>query len=262
MRVSYKSHPILKILETGDLSLIKCHSSDRVGYLHLMEQIKKHLPKYISHFKPITFLSIPFITASAKAENRLIDLYHDITESDITNDICVMGTFVAGPGITMIFRKYNNEISKTETAMFGFQNEGYPLFSFVENSENLGEGSISPLFAQYNNIKKEDAVKWLQYKCRDMIVIQMFKSYAEVETKLLLPGQKIKTISCKYLNETKLKITYLDSKWFTNLVKSDAFKVSGHFRLQPKKKDGEWTKELIWINEFEKSGYTSKTKIL
>ena len=24
-----------------------------------------------------------------------------------------------------------------------------------------------------------------------------------------------------------------------------------HFRLQPKKKDGEWTKELIWINEFK-----------
>jgi hypothetical protein len=37
--------------------------------------------------------------------------------------------------------------------------------------------------------------------------------------------------------------------------------VSGHFRLQPKKSNGEWTKELIWIDEFGKTGYTSNAKI-
>jgi len=54
----------------------------------------------------------------------------------------------------------------------------------------------------------------------------------------------------------------LDSKWFTTLVKSDAFHVRGHFRLQPKKKDGEWTKELIWINDFQKEGYTAPARRL
>lgn len=54
----------------------------------------------------------------------------------------------------------------------------------------------------------------------------------------------------------------MDSKWFTNLVKSDGFKVRGHFRFQPKKKDGVWTKELIWINEFEKSGYNREAGVL
>jgi hypothetical protein len=32
--------------------------------------------------------------------------------------------------------------------------------------------------------------------------------------------------------------------------------------MQPKKKDGKWTKELIWIDEFEKKGYKREAKIL
>ena len=58
------------------------------------------------------------------------------------------------------------------------------------------------------------------------------------------------------------QIQILNSTWFTTLVKSDNFKVRGHFRLQPKKKGGEWTKEIIWVNEFVKSGYTAPAKKL
>lgn len=94
------------------------------------------------------------------------------------------------------------------------------------------------------------------------VVFYMFKSYACVETKIIEPHSRIKDIGCKYINETSLPITYLDSKWFTNLVRSGAFKVRGHFRLQPKKADGVWTRELIWINDFLKTGYTSPAKIL
>lgn len=86
-------------------------------------------------------------------------------------------------------------------------------------------------------------------------LVLMFQKFAQVETKELAGGQKIKGIDCNYKNETKTDITYLTSTWFTNLVKSDAFKVRGHFRLQPcgqAFKD----KKLIWINDFEKHGYT------
>ncbi len=94
------------------------------------------------------------------------------------------------------------------------------------------------------------------------IVLEMFKKYAKVETKYLPANKKVKDFSCKYVNHTNQNITILDSKWFTNLVKSDAFKVKGHFRLQPKKANGEWTKELIWINEFTKDGYTAPARKL
>lgn len=92
--------------------------------------------------------------------------------------------------------------------------------------------------------------------------VLLFKKYAQVEVVESKARTKIHAHGCKYLNETDLDIEYLDSKWFTSLVNCKGFKVGGHFRLQPKKKDGEWTKELIWIQDFEKKGYNRKAGIL
>jgi hypothetical protein len=86
-----------------------------------------------------------------------------------------------------------------------------------------------------------------------------------LEIEELPAGQKIKGIECNYekcVSEIGVPIKIINSLWFTNLVKSDGFKVRGHFRLQPKKKDGEWTKELVWINEFQKTGYTAPARKL
>jgi len=98
------------------------------------------------------------------------------------------------------------------------------------------------------------------------IVIQMivqyeiFLQYAKIETKVLKKNQK-DSILCRYENKLPFPITIVDSTWYTNLIKSDAFKVRGHFRLQP---FGESRKErkLIWINEFQKEGYTREAKML
>jgi hypothetical protein len=90
----------------------------------------------------------------------------------------------------------------------------------------------------------------------------LFTKYAKTETKQLLPKSKSKDFNCKYVNDTCSHIKILDSTWFTNLIKSDAFKVRGHLRLQPKKINGEWTKEFVWIKEFQKEGYTRKAGIL
>ena len=103
---------------------------------------------------------------------------------------------------------------------------------------------------------------WLSDKSFDILLLMYFKKYAQVEIVESKARTKIHAHGCKYLNETDLDIEYLDSKWFTSLVNSQGFKVGGHFRLQPKKKDGEWTKELIWINDFEKKGYNRKAGIL
>jgi hypothetical protein len=49
--------------------------------------------------------------------------------------------------------------------------------------------------------------------------------------------------------------------WYTTLVKSDSFKVRGHFRLQPFGST-KAQRKLIWINEFMKNGYTREAKKL
>lgn len=85
-----------------------------------------------------------------------------------------------------------------------------------------------------------------------------FIKHAKIETKELKPGKKETFSNDKWINNTRQSITVVDSLWFTNLVKSGAFNVRGHFRLQPYKD----RKELIWISEFEKQGYTRKAKKL
>ncbi|MBX2927022.1 MAG: hypothetical protein KF852_04240 [Saprospiraceae bacterium] len=89
------------------------------------------------------------------------------------------------------------------------------------------------------------------------LCFQIFKKYAPIET-LVLDGKlsrKGKLNGDKHLNETDLKVTVIDSTWFTNIIRTNGFSVTGHFRLQA---CGEGLKDrkLIWINEFEKSGYT------
>jgi hypothetical protein len=93
-----------------------------------------------------------------------------------------------------------------------------------------------------------------------IVQTEVFLQYAKLETKYLKTNQK-DSILCRYENKLPFPITIIDSTWYTTLVKSDAFKVRGHFRLQP---CGEGLKErkLIWINEFQKEGYTREAKKL
>lgn len=94
----------------------------------------------------------------------------------------------------------------------------------------------------------------------------LMEIYAKVET-ITCPGKsRIKEGNIpnrKITNYASLPVKFRDSTWFTTICRNEGFKVRGHFRLQPKKNDkGEWIKELIYINEFEKHGYHRQAKIL
>lgn len=92
---------------------------------------------------------------------------------------------------------------------------------------------------------------------------ELFINFAEVETKVMKPNAQIwdeRMVSAIYNNKTRSDITVIDSTWYTNLVSSGAFKVRGHFRLQPCGPSLS-KRKLTWINEFEKEGYTRRAKI-
>jgi hypothetical protein len=92
-----------------------------------------------------------------------------------------------------------------------------------------------------------------------IVSFHILKKYSQVETKILEPHSKVKAFNCKYYNDTDHQIEIMDSTWFTTLVKSDEFKVRGHFRFQAcgqAFKD----KKLIWIKDFKKEGYTRKAR--
>lgn len=94
----------------------------------------------------------------------------------------------------------------------------------------------------------------------DILGLILFLKYCDLETKEIKAGKKDIHIGTKYVNETKNNIQILDSTWFTTIVRSEGFHVRGHFRWQPYPSKGE--KQLIWIADYDKDGYTRKAKIL
>lgn len=101
-----------------------------------------------------------------------------------------------------------------------------------------------------------------------VVGFHLFKKYAKVEIKEVAHNSKVTDKSplnkelAKIINESSFDITLMDSTWFTTIVRNEGFKVRGHFRLQPKKNNEEWTKELIYIDEYQKSGYHRQAKKL
>jgi len=92
------------------------------------------------------------------------------------------------------------------------------------------------------------------------VCAELFLQFAEIETKVVKPADKIwDGPVCAYNNKSKVPVTIVDSSWYTNLVVSGAFKVSGHWRLQPVGPNRS-ARRLTWISEFQKEGYTRKAK--
>jgi hypothetical protein len=123
---------------------------------------------------------------------------------------------------------------------------------FLHENEEL-------LFHSYVHLQSNDEVASEAVKI--IIANELFIHFADIETKELQPSRQIwDGPTCLYNNKSKFPIKVIDSAWYTNLISSGAFKVRGHFRLQP---CGEKLskRKLIWISDFEKDGYTRKAKI-
>lgn len=97
-----------------------------------------------------------------------------------------------------------------------------------------------------------------------LITYLAVKKYVQVET-ITIPTGKITKLDDKLLgyknkekvrNESGQEVIIMDSKWFRKIVNDNDIFVRGFFRLQNKKNEnGEWYKELIFIDSFVRHGY-------
>lgn len=261
MKISKSNFPILDKLNKGILGNMPIYEKDKnLFFSHIGTLFVNNWKFYHKSFKTeINIISKPFSEASNKATNKLLQLFHDITVNDAA-DFDVKGTYIIGDFVCMIDFQLRKGKEDIELAFFVFDRIGIPIAFYIDSAKYkiYQNGWISSLIPIENNFTSIQ--NWINYEMGKIVIYKMFKSYAEVETKIIPPNSKVKSGYSKYVNDTDLKLTYLDSKWFTNLIKSDSFNVRGHFRLQPKKVNGEWTKELIWISEFQKNGYTAPAR--
>jgi hypothetical protein len=255
MKISYRTHPALSFLDKG-LHQMNVYEEDRLHFgirCSNIIYVTKCFEENRGHFRSkIQYITKPVSEAIDLAQNKLRrkELYEQVENGS-------SGTFIRGK-MVYCYSLGNND----QNVLFGFYEN--KLSHLIVSSKD--ETKQITFFSEviWKALLQEDYT--YEYVAPSIInetlSMVMFLKFADVETKYLKEGQREKAIDCKYVNETKSNIQIINCTWFTNLVKSDAFKVRGHFRLQPKKKDGEWTKELIWINDFQKEGYTRKAGIL
>jgi hypothetical protein len=262
MKKNYINYPILEKLHNKSLGNMPIYEQDAPFFNLHTDVFVKHWKLNCEKFKrEINVISNPFLEASGKAKEKLTQLWNDILVNDIS-DFEVNGCCLVGDFVHMLSFEAKKGMEYCEIAYYIFDKQGIPLAMYIDNvkGDRRMTGWISSCFSVNNN--QDEIRNWIYSRIWQLGILKMFKNYAEVETKIMPPKARIKGVDCKYINDTRFELTYLDSKWFTNLVKSDGFNVRGHFRLQPMKKDGKWTKELIWISEFSKTGYTAPARIL
>lgn len=104
----------------------------------------------------------------------------------------------------------------------------------------------------------KNTAHWKDTYFVQFLKLLFFIEFSDVEYKLLGPNQKYGTKrEGNYLNGTKRDIAIVDSNWNIITINNNAFTVSGHLRFQPIGKD-RLGRKLIFIQEFDKSGYTRK----
>jgi hypothetical protein len=92
----------------------------------------------------------------------------------------------------------------------------------------------------------------------------IFYNFTETENKTIFSTEsgkqrRIKIDNEKFLNESNNDIEIIDTNYFTRIIRTGEFGVSGHFRLQKHGPKNSLTK-LIYIEKYKKSGYTKEAK--
>ncbi len=93
----------------------------------------------------------------------------------------------------------------------------------------------------------------------------LFYNYTETETKIIHgidsgEQRRVKLNGEKFINSSKNDIEIIDSSYFTKIIRTGEFGVSGHFRVQRHGIENSEAK-IIFIDGYKKSGYTRNAKI-
>jgi hypothetical protein len=266
MKISYRTHPILEKIKNKKLGELPVKEWDYNSLIKFIPSLKKQFENDVNYFQNITFISKPFVSAVkfASDSGKLQKLIYEAMDN--INSIC--GTYIINDFVVCVkMTELSSYSNNGETIIvYVFEKDGTLILNFTQNGkQNISwmckdfiEGKV---FSNYKKIETEkDILGACNIAYLNIVLLEVFKKYATVETKYLKAETTKKELFCKYVNDTKLDILHLDCKWFTTLVKSDGFNVRGHFRLQPcgeNRKD----RKIIWVEPFEKMGYNSPAKI-
>lgn len=236
-------------IANNELELANTHKLIGGYNQETFDKLKNDRDYLISYRSPNMWIKniIPFINLVSDTEN--LSKFYAIanTVSDVIKGIKIGENFNISIFDKFPIGVYTYLLGKDKFLKFSVT-DGY-IFGFVlsENSETflfIIDMVENQLICEPKN--KPDLNEVLQ--------LLIFVELGEIEIVELLPGRNnnAKKRSDKITNTSRQNITVIDSKWNTVSIRTEGFSVSGHLRLQNYKD----SKKLIWINSFQKEGYT------
>jgi hypothetical protein len=256
MKISYRNKTGIKVIETGFFMAESNNEKDQ----KIIDLLRQTFAEQKHVFKPIKIISQSMAESIHLSAEKMIkdEIWNNVGE--------VFGSIILGR-FTYCFAINSNGSPIHDHSIFIFQGGKLVAYEW----QNLAKDYRLTIVPQTEKhllqyVEYDGKANWQDAVFGGLYTILIaainFLKYAEIEDKFIKANSREKGIDCKYINETNSDIHYITSHYINNLYVQGAFKVRGHWRLQPKKKEGEWTKELIWINDFEKTGYTAPARKL
>ena len=247
MRLSYRNYPILKIMDRRYCKSVEFTSKSEFTDKEIANYFQSIINKGCLCNRPIYYLSEEFLKCYLNNEEKLHNL---LKQNEQLAHECLEDCTIIIKGRCIL----SNKVTKDRFAFFYFDGKG-TLCNFRYGTWTQG---------RYLFTREED-INRMHSSMVGFITLMAFKKFASVELCTVEAHSKKKTDldhQVKVVNDTGIDVTILDSRWFREIIRNEGFKVRGHFRLQPcKDESGNWTRKLIYINEFEKHGYHRRAQI-
>ena len=237
--------------------------NEELVYLNEIRKVKPNfgLPELVMpSFERIMEKSAP---AFGKVRKKLYREFGESNECGIL--LCRNNsTIVYGFEDGKLFVWYFTEKQNKSILTFALTAEVFDDFTRIECNESVLMDNA--LFAG----SKEERLTMLLQSVDALFVYVAVKKYVKVETVIIPQGKftAIEDTPLQYIEKKKVinklgqEVIVMDSKWFRKIINDNDIPVRGFFRMQNKKNDeGEWYKELIFVDPFVRHGYHRDAKI-
>lgn len=199
-------------------------------------------------------------------EKIMPQLFHEFSEKEECGILLCQGN------VTMVY-SYGGD--KLHIWYFSEQN-GKSIFNFYTSNDFVGDqlrvGVLNPIISDNALFQGslEDRHIALASVVNFVSAYVAVKRFVKVET-VIIPQGKFTAVEGtpleyvdkkKIINQTGQEVIVMDSKWFRKIINDNDIYVRGFWRMQNKKNDeGEWYKELIFVDSFVRHGYHRNAKI-
>lgn len=247
----FKNYALLNLLKSGDLSHIPVGSHDIESFFNhpmrgYFNEVIKNGQMFLGDIK---YLSNPFMSALDASYTSFVRQFSEL----VFNLKSGSGVLIMN-NLTIAYELTNNGDGVLSFGQVVFCQNALYSVGGVRFDRNGGQEAKNIWISEQTKAAPALSI------AATMLSL-LFMQFAELEIKEIEPNKKVTDGKEKHKNETDFKIEVIGCTWFTTIIRNQGFRVSGHFRLQP---CGEGLKDrkLIWINDFEKHGYTRRAQII